>query len=72
MGATVESATWWFITMERSCQAQLLAEAVGTPDLIRPEIAQLTRDTLGVEDVGRFSFQPLYDVIVDEQPDMFD
>ena len=72
VGKTVESAAWWFITMERSCQAQLLAEAVGTPELIRPEIAQITRDTLGVEDVGWFSFQPLYDVIVDEQADMFD
>ena len=27
-------AAWWFITMERSCQAQLLAEAAGTPVLI--------------------------------------
>ena len=26
---TVDEAAWWFITMERSCQAQLLAEAAG-------------------------------------------
>src|SRR6478609_439621 len=31
VGHTVDEAAWWFITMERSCQAQLLAEAVGTP-----------------------------------------
>ena len=29
VGHTVDEAAWWFITMERSCQAQLLAEAAG-------------------------------------------
>src|SRR5438477_984491 len=31
---SVDEAAWWFITMERTCQAQLLAEAAGTPHLI--------------------------------------
>ena len=34
VGHSVEEAAWWFITMERSCQAQLMAEAAGTPVLI--------------------------------------
>ena len=34
VGHTVDEAAWWFITMERTCQAQLLAEAAGTPLLI--------------------------------------
>ncbi|MFP7483437.1 class II aldolase/adducin family protein [Priestia filamentosa] len=29
VGQSVDSAAWWFITMERSCQAQLMAEAAG-------------------------------------------
>ena len=29
VGHSVDEAAWWFITMERSCQAQLLAEAAG-------------------------------------------
>ena len=29
VGETVDSAVWWFMTMERSCQAQLLAMAAG-------------------------------------------
>ena len=37
VGHSVDEAAWWFITMERSCQAQLLAEAAGTPVLIDPE-----------------------------------
>ena len=32
--ARVEEAVWWFVTMERSCQAQLLAMSAGTPVLI--------------------------------------
>ena len=35
-GTRVDEAAWWFVTMERSCQAQLLAEAAGTPVLIDP------------------------------------
>ena len=70
VGQSVESAAWWFITMERSCQAQLLAEAAGTPKLIRPEVARLTRDTVGTEQSGWFNFQPLYQTIIAEQPDL--
>lgn len=72
VGASVDSAVWWYITMERTCQAQLLAEAAGTPKLIRPEVAKVTYASVGTEDAGKFSFQPLHDVIVAEQPDMFD
>ena len=69
---TVEAAAWWFITMERSCQAQLLAEAAGTPKLINPDSAQQTADLVGSALAGWFSFQPLFNVIMAEQPDMFD
>lgn len=72
VGRSVESAAWWFITMERTCQAQLLAEAAGTPKLIRPEVATLTRDTVGTEQAGWFNFQPLYQSILAEQPDLLD
>lgn len=72
VGGSVDSATWWFITMERTCQAQLLAEAAGKPRLIRPDIARITYDSVGTEQAGWFSFQPLFNVIVAEQPDLFD
>ena len=72
VGKSVEEAAWWFITMERSCQAQLLAEAAGEPKLITPEYAEITRETVGSHLAGWFSFQPLYDVIVAEQPDLLE
>lgn len=70
VGQTVDEAAWWFITMERSCQAQLLAEAAGTPILIDDEHATITAKQIGHSDAGWFKFQPLWDRIVKEQPDL--
>ncbi len=72
VGHTVDEAAWWFITMERSCQVQLLAEAAGDPKLIDPEMAALTRTQVGSHLAGWFSFQPLYQRIVKEQPDLLE
>jgi len=72
VGHSVDEAVWWFITMERSCQVQLLAEAAGTPVLIDPEMAKLTSTQVGSHAAGWFSFQPLYQRIVREQPDLLD
>jgi ribulose-5-phosphate 4-epimerase/fuculose-1-phosphate aldolase len=70
VGETVDAAAWWFITMERSCQVQLLAMAAGTRVPIDAEQAQKTHDFVGSEFAGWLSFQPLYDKIVREQPDL--
>ncbi|MFT6094488.1 MAG: ribulose-5-phosphate 4-epimerase/fuculose-1-phosphate aldolase [Pseudohongiellaceae bacterium] len=72
VGNTVDEAAWWYITMERTCQAQLLAEAAGKPKMIRPEIATLTNKQVGSPLAGWFSFKPLFDVISEEQPSLFD
>ncbi|MEO5678318.1 MAG: class II aldolase/adducin family protein [Acidimicrobiales bacterium] len=72
VGHTVDAAAWWFITMERSCQAQLLAMSAGTPIPIDHETATLTQPQVGSELGGWFSFQPLYQRIVREQPDLLD
>jgi ribulose-5-phosphate 4-epimerase/fuculose-1-phosphate aldolase len=71
-GQSVEEAVWWFVTMERSCQAQLLADAAGTPVLISPEMAELTHSQVGTNVAGYFSFGPLYQKIIREQPDLLD
>lgn len=72
VGHTVDEAAWWFVTMERSCQAQLLAEAAGTPIKVRHEAAALTREQIGGHTAGWFQFQPMWDDIVAECPDLFD
>ncbi len=72
VGTTVDAAVWWFITMERSCQVQLIAKAAGRVVHIDPEAARRTRDQVGSEIAGWLMFQPLYDKIVREQPDLLD
>jgi ribulose-5-phosphate 4-epimerase/fuculose-1-phosphate aldolase len=72
VGRTVDEAAWWFLTMERTCQAQLLAEAAGTPVLIDAEHAATAAAQVGGYRVGWLQFQPLYDWIVDEEPDLLD
>lgn len=72
VGDTVDAAAWWFITMERTCQAQLLADAAGTTVPISPENAKVTHDQVGLPLAGWFNFQPLYEWITREQPDLFD
>ena len=72
MGQSVDEAAWWFITMERTCQAQLLATAAGTPVHIDHEMALRNRAQVGSPMVGRLSFSPLFDRIVAEQPDLLD
>jgi ribulose-5-phosphate 4-epimerase/fuculose-1-phosphate aldolase len=72
VGQSVEEAAWWFITMERSCQCQLMAEAAGTTVKIDAPNATLTRQQIGSHMAGWFQFQPLWARIVREQPDLLD
>ena len=74
VGGTVDEAVWWFITMERSCQVQLIAEAAlkegESLKTISPEAAAQAFKITGNPFAGWFQFQPLYARIVKEQPDL--
>ncbi|RAY11139.1 class II aldolase/adducin family protein [Actinomadura craniellae] len=72
VGDSVDAAAWWFITMERSCQVQLLAKAAGRVVHIEHDNAALTREQIGNDLVAWINYQPLYDQITREQPDLFD
>jgi ribulose-5-phosphate 4-epimerase/fuculose-1-phosphate aldolase len=72
VGQSVDEAAWWFITMERSCQAQLLAEAVAPPHIIDAADARYTREQTGFPLAGWFSFQPLWDEIIRTDPELLD
>jgi len=72
VGQTVDEAVWWFIAMDRSCQAQLLAEAAGKPVPIRHDDALVTRSQLGTPRAGWFQFQPLWQWIKRLEPDLLD
>jgi ribulose-5-phosphate 4-epimerase/fuculose-1-phosphate aldolase len=72
VGHSVDEAAWWFITMDRSCQVQLMAEAAGKPLVIDPDTASLTYSQIGSHYMGWFSFQSLYDKVVRQEPDLLD
>ena len=69
VGRSVEEAAWLFITADETARAQLLAEAAGTPVLIRDEIAAPMGKSRAR---GGFSFRPYFEEVVAEQPDLLD
>ncbi|WP_109302243.1 class II aldolase/adducin family protein [Aquimarina sp. AU474] len=61
VGHSIDEAAWWFITMERSCQAQLLAMQTGEKLIeIDHQTAMKTRAELGFPLAGYFQFQPMW------------
>jgi ribulose-5-phosphate 4-epimerase/fuculose-1-phosphate aldolase len=72
VGGSVEEAGWWFIAMDRCCQVQLLAEAVGRPALIDADSALATREQIGTPGIGRLNFRTMYQAIVHQQAELQD
>jgi ribulose-5-phosphate 4-epimerase/fuculose-1-phosphate aldolase len=72
VGSTVDEAAWFFITMDRACQSQLMADAAGKPVKISHESAMVAQKQVGHPRVGWFQYQPLWDLITREQPDLFE
>ena len=72
VGQTVDEAVFWFLSMDRSCQAQLMAMAAGTPKLIPHEMAEYTAKQTGFPLAGWLSFQPMWQEICRTDPELFD
>jgi ribulose-5-phosphate 4-epimerase/fuculose-1-phosphate aldolase len=72
VGTSVESAAWWFLTLERTAQSQLMAYAAGTPRIIDDASAKATYETVGGEFAGWFQFQPIWQRICKDNPDIWD
>lgn len=74
VGHSIEECIFWFVTMERTCQSQILAESTGRKSIkIDHETALKTRNyEVGFPLAGYFSFQPMWQDIVKEQPDFMD
>ena len=72
VGHSVEEAAWWFITMDRAAQMQLLAEAAGTPRLMSDEEATLAHRQFGNANMARHNFNLLAELVIDEHPEVLD
>ena len=76
VGETIDSAAWWFLTLERTAQAQLMAYSaaagLGTkPIQIDPVEAKATHGQVGLEFAGWFQFQPIWERISKDNPEIF-
>ena len=71
-GPSVDIALWFYMSMERCCQAQLMAEAAGKPVIIPHETAIKTREFIANDIAAWASYQPAFDKIIKMQPDLLD
>jgi ribulose-5-phosphate 4-epimerase/fuculose-1-phosphate aldolase len=75
VGQSIEETVWWFISMEKCCQVQLLTESAIannerlTMNLISHEAAIQARNIVGTPFAGWFQFMSIYERIKEEQPD---
>lgn len=77
VGTSVDSAAWWFLTLERTAQCQLDAYAAAAglgkpPRPISPDAAEQTYGVIGHEYTGWFQFQPIWERVSRDNPDIFD
>ncbi|WP_329121040.1 class II aldolase/adducin family protein [Streptomyces sp. NBC_01465] len=72
VGRSVAEAAWWFVTMDRACQMQLLAEAAGSPRRMSDEEAGLAHRQFGNANMARHNFQILGDLVREREPDVLD
>ena len=68
VGGTIEEAVFWFLSLEKCCHAQLMADAAaggrgGTTCKIGNEEAAFTYKTIGTPIAGWFSAKPEFDII---------
>lgn len=71
VGTTVESAVWWFVSMERSMQSELLVRAAGGAVELASEVAAETYAAVGTEEVGWFAYTTIIQKIARHEPDLF-
>jgi ribulose-5-phosphate 4-epimerase/fuculose-1-phosphate aldolase len=72
VGHSVDEAAWWFVRLERCCEVSLMAQAAGTPVVIDEATARSVHAEQGMPIGGWFTFQPLYERIVADEPDLLE
>ena len=75
VGGSVDEAAWWYLSMERNCQVQLMADAAARGQALRlvPEAScRQAYSVVGAPFAGWFSFNILYDKLVGETPDFLE
>lgn len=76
VGQTVEATLFWFVSLEKCCHAQLMADAAaagrgGETVKIDDEDAEFTAKTVGSPRAGWFSAKPAFDLMIKEIGDEY-
>jgi ribulose-5-phosphate 4-epimerase/fuculose-1-phosphate aldolase len=68
VGQSVDEAAFWFMSLDRTCQAQLLADAAAAGGhqkmLIDEEECKFSAQSVGSPEKGWLAFQPYYDEVL--------
>jgi len=72
VGGSLEEAAWWFLSFERACQTQLLAEAAGPTKPIDAETARRARRVIGDGRAAAMAFRGCFDMITRLQPELLE
>src|SRR4051812_34696568 len=65
VGTSIEETIFWYVTMERTCEVELLARAAGPVVAMDPDVATATNEMIGSHAAGWFCGQPLFDWIAE-------
>jgi len=77
VGQTIEAAVFWFVSLDKCCHSQLMAEAAGAgsgkggPIEIESEDAASTYKSVGTPFAGWFSALPMFDVMMEQVGDAY-
>ncbi|MFC4335917.1 class II aldolase/adducin family protein [Salininema proteolyticum] len=72
VGGSIDEAAHWYFTYESSAQVQVLASQAGGVNAMTADEARKAKDGFGNPHLGWFSFQPLWEEIIAEQPDLLE
>lgn len=71
VGHSLEEAIFWYVTMERTCEVELLARAAGPVVPMSDDAARSAYGEVGGHLAGWFCGQPLFDWIAEVEPAAF-
>ncbi|KAH0831513.1 hypothetical protein AYO21_06357 [Fonsecaea monophora] len=69
--STIEAAIFWFVSLDRCCHTQLLADAAGQTKKIDEEDVDYTYRLTGSPVAGWFCGKSIFDVVIDELGDKY-
>jgi ribulose-5-phosphate 4-epimerase/fuculose-1-phosphate aldolase len=71
VGQTVEAAVWRHVALEEACRVQLLVDAAGVARKIAPDVAAHAT-AMATEIGGIHAFQPYWELLTAEEPDLLE